>query len=271
MTRTRTATRRWRVDDLRLTTLHLATVSLSALDPLVLVPGLALSGRTLLPVVPELARFADVWVVDLPGSGGSRRPPRRFDVDDHARAVLRWCEVAGLERVTLLGHSVGSQFALAAAELAPDRVAALVLSAPTGDPQAASEAVVARWLADGLREPPQQVPGLVRDWLRADPLTLITSLVTLQRDDVLARLPRVTCPALVLRGAADVIVPEDWAEDLVRRLPRGRLAVVPGQPHNALTLAPERSAAIVRDFLLAARDDDEDAEAASAARAGGQR
>jgi pimeloyl-ACP methyl ester carboxylesterase len=155
--------------------------------------------------------------------------------------------VVGLERITLVGHSVGCQFALAAAQAAPVR--ALVLSAPTGDPQAASEAVVGRWLADGLREPVRQLPTLVRDWLRADPLTLVTSLVALQRDDVQARQRHVTCPTLVLRGAGDAIATEDWAEELVRRLPDGRLAVVPGQPHNALTLAPEESAALVRDFL----------------------
>lgn len=104
-----------------------------------------------------------------------------------------------------------------------------------------------RRLADALREPPHQLPGLVRDWLRADSLTLVTSLVTLHRDDVLARLPHVTCPTLVLRGTADAIARQDWAEDLVRPLPDGRLAVVPGQP--ALTLAPETSAALIRDVL----------------------
>lgn len=57
----------------------------------------------------------------------------------------------------------------------------------------------------------------------------------------------------MLRGAADAIATQDWAEDIVRRLPGGRLAVVPGQPDNALTLAPETSAALIRDFLASAR------------------
>jgi pimeloyl-ACP methyl ester carboxylesterase len=253
MTRPDAATRRYRVDDLRLTVRRRDTTAAHPGDPVVMVPGLALSGRTLVPAERELARLAEVWTVDLPGSGGSSRPRRRYEVDDHARALLRWCDVVGLERVTVLGHSVGCQFALAAAQADPGRVAALVLSAPTGDPQAASEAVVGRWLADGLREPVRQLPTLVRDWLRADPLTLVTSLVARRRHDVLARLPHVTCPTLVLRGAGDMIAIEDWAEELVRRLPDGRLAVVPGQPHNALTLAPETSAALIRDFLETAR------------------
>jgi pimeloyl-ACP methyl ester carboxylesterase len=237
------------VDGLRLAALHLPGPVGS--EPVVMLPGLALSGRTLLPAVRAFATFAEVWALDLPGVGASGRPPRAYDVDDHARAVLRWCDAVGLGPVTLLGHSVGCQPALAAAQQDPGRVSAVVLSAPTGDPAAEDwPTYVGRWLLDGLREPPRQLPGLVRDWLRADLRTSACTLVALRHDDVLGRLARVSCPALVLRGGRDAIAPQVWSEELARRLPRGRLVVLPGQPHNALTLAADQAAAVVRDFLV---------------------
>ena len=252
-------TREYDLDGLRLAALHLpgpARPDEADSPPgtsVVMVPGLALSGRTLLPALRTFAGFADVWAVDLPGAGGSTPPDRAFDVDDHARTVLRWCDAAGLGRVVLLGHSVGCQPVLAAAQQDRGRVAAVVLSAPTGDPAAGNwTSLLGRWLLDGLREPPRQLPGLVRDWLRADLRTAVSTLVALQRDDVVGRLTQVTCPVLVLRGERDAIAPQGWAEDLARRLPDGRLAVLRGRPHNALTLAAEEAAALVRDFLTEA-------------------
>ena len=219
-------TTRHRVEGLQIAALHEPApagghrVEQVLADPVVMVPGLALSGRTLLPAVRAFAQFIDVWAVDLPGAGSSSAPDRAFDVDDHARTVLRWCDAAGLGRVTLLGHSVGCQPVLAAAEQEPERVAAVVLSAPTGDPTA-------------------------RDWAR----TAASTLAALRRDDVADRLSRMSCPALVLRGERDAIAPQGWAEHVARQLPRGRLVVLGGQPHNALTLAAQEAAALVRAFL----------------------
>jgi pimeloyl-ACP methyl ester carboxylesterase len=249
-------TTRHRIEGLQITALHEPApagrdrVDQVLADPVVMVPGLALSGRTLLPAVQAFAQFVDVWAVDLPGAGSSSAPDRAFDVDDHARTLLSWCDAAGLRRVTLLGHSVGCQPVLAAAEQDPERVAAVVLSAPTGDPRARDWATfVGRWLLDGLREPPRQLPRLVHDWLRADPRTAASTLAALRRDDVADRLSGVSCPALVLRGERDAIAPQGWAEHLARQLPRGRLVVLSGQPHNALTLAAHEAAALVRAFL----------------------
>jgi pimeloyl-ACP methyl ester carboxylesterase len=136
-------TLRHEVDGLRLAAVHLPAQDRVVADPVVMVPGLAVSGCTLLPALRAFAAFADVWAVDLPGAGGSG----------------------------------------------------------------------------------------------------------VQRDDVLARAAQVACPALVLRGGRDALAPQGWAEDLAGRLPRGRLVVLPGQPHNALTLAPKPAAARVQDFL----------------------
>jgi pimeloyl-ACP methyl ester carboxylesterase len=69
--------------------------------------------------------------VDRPGYGGSDPNPRMsaLGVADDLGVL---CEVVGLDRVAVLGVSVGAPFALACAVRWPERVGALLLSSPMG-------------------------------------------------------------------------------------------------------------------------------------------
>jgi pimeloyl-ACP methyl ester carboxylesterase len=69
------------------------------------------------------------------------------------------------------------------------------------------------------------------------------------RDRVEDKLPHVVAPALVVRGGKDTLVPQAWAEEVVRLLPRGRLLVMPGLPHMIPFKEPRRLAAAVGEFL----------------------
>lgn len=69
--------------------------------------------------------------LDLPGFGSSD-PPQRGSIAAYARDVADGLEKLGVERFTLVGHSLGGAVATALAELIPDRVASLVLLAPAG-------------------------------------------------------------------------------------------------------------------------------------------
>jgi pimeloyl-ACP methyl ester carboxylesterase len=68
---------------------------------------------------------------DLPGFGYSD-PVRRASIAGYARDIAEGLALLGVERFTLIGHSLGGAVAAAVAELMPDRVAALVLLAPAG-------------------------------------------------------------------------------------------------------------------------------------------
>lgn len=62
---------------------------------------------------------------------------------------------------------------------------------------------------------------------------------------------RITCPALVLRGAhSDILAPETWRQ-MGERGPRAQLAEVAGVGHAPMFLS-EDQVSIVRDFLLTA-------------------
>jgi pimeloyl-ACP methyl ester carboxylesterase len=89
---------------------------------LVLVHGLAGSGRVLERVAPLLAARFRVIVPDLPGFGETGGP--HTTIEGMARAVL---EVVDAEEFVAAGHSMGGLVATALTELAPDRVMRLVL------------------------------------------------------------------------------------------------------------------------------------------------
>jgi pimeloyl-ACP methyl ester carboxylesterase len=53
-----------------------------------------------------------------------------------------------------------------------------------------------------------------------------------------------------VRGQHDPICRADWAAEVARLLPDGRLAEIPGVAHTLAFTAPAQLAAVTRRFLL---------------------
>ena len=216
---------------------------------LVLVHGLAVSHRYLMPLAAKLAQQHPVHVVDLPGFGFSGDPGRVLDVNEHADHLAAWLRATGLGPVVVIGNSFGCQVAVELAVGHPAKVAGLVLVGPTIDPSARTAArQVLRWLRDTAREDPLQLAILARDLRDAGPHRVVGTLAHALGDPIEDKLPLVTVPALVTRGSREPIVPLAWAQSAARRLPFGELAVVPG-PHNANYGAADPLAELVLAFL----------------------
>jgi pimeloyl-ACP methyl ester carboxylesterase len=96
-------------------------------EPLVLLHGLLDSSEGWSPLSERLSGIG----FDLPGFGHSDPPPRG-SIAGYAADVAEGLEKLGVNRMTLVGHSLGGAVAAALAELMPERVAALVLLAPAG-------------------------------------------------------------------------------------------------------------------------------------------
>ncbi len=217
---------------------------------MVLVHGLAVSHRYLMPLAARLAGRHPVHVVDLPGFGYSGDPGRVLDVAEHAEHLAAWLDAAGLGSVAVLGNSFGCQVAVDLALRRPDRVRCLILVGPTIDPAARTAArQILRWLRDTTREDPLQLPILLRDVRNAGPHRVAGTLAHALRDPIEDKLPLVGIPALVTRGGREPIVPMAWAQRAAGLLPLGELAVVPGSPHNANYSAATVLAELVVPFL----------------------
>ncbi len=100
-------------------------------------PALALHGLggtkgSFLPTVAGLAGRFRVIAVDLPGFGDSDKPiGASYDARFFARAVIDLLDALELERVHVIGNSLGGRIALEVGLQDPDRVGRLVLLAPS--------------------------------------------------------------------------------------------------------------------------------------------
>jgi pimeloyl-ACP methyl ester carboxylesterase len=222
---------------------------------LVLVPGLGVSHRYLMPFARHMAvEYGHrCYALDLPGFGTWRKQERPLTVVEQAERVAEWLEREGLTRAALLGNSLGCEVIVHLAVRHPERVACLVLTSPTIDPRGRTALqTVWRLLCDVPREPPRIMPIVAQDWLATGPLWMARGLAAMLRDPIEELLPLVQCPALVVRGERDAIVPGRWAQAAGELLPQGRLAEVPGAIHAVPFDTPQALADLVHSFLAEA-------------------
>ncbi|MDQ4105774.1 MAG: alpha/beta hydrolase [Actinomycetota bacterium] len=222
--------------------------------PVVLVHGMVVSGRYMVPTAQLLAPHHRVYIPDSPGFGESEGPERVPGVPDLASLLGEWMEAVGVGRAALLGNSFGCQVAAELAVRRPELVERLVLQGPTTDPRARTAArLITRWLLDVPKESPSQGPIMLRDYRQAGLRRAADVFRRMLEDRIEERLPRIEIPTLVVRGSRDPIVPQRWAEEATDLLPEGRLVVIPGAAHTINYSAPLELSRVVLPFLKEGR------------------
>ena len=93
----------------------------------VLVHGLGGFAESWRHNIPALAKVATVFAVDLPGFGLSSKPPAGYRLADSARALHGFIQAMGLERIAVIGHSLGAAVGLTYALTHPARVERIAL------------------------------------------------------------------------------------------------------------------------------------------------
>jgi pimeloyl-ACP methyl ester carboxylesterase len=96
-----------------------------------LIHGLGATKVSFLPTLAALAPHQRAIAVDLPGFGDSDKPLRAaYDARYFAEAMTALLDALELERVDVVGNSMGGRIALELGMTAPDRVRRLALLAP---------------------------------------------------------------------------------------------------------------------------------------------
>lgn len=104
--------------------------------PLVLLHGIWDTWRTFERVAGRLAAGRAVHALDLRGHGDSDKPESGYAHADYAGDVLGVLDRLGLDRVALLGFSLGALVSAQLLAQAPARVARLILEDPPHSPDA---------------------------------------------------------------------------------------------------------------------------------------
>lgn len=217
-------------------------------EPVILLHGLSGSvawwGRNL----AALARDFRVHAIDLVHHGGWRRS--RFVLGDIAEHLAAWMPAAGLARASFVGHSMGGHIAARLAAEHPELVEKLVLvNAAALFPRTGPKLAPARLLRWLPTFPPLLAPILLRDALRAGPLTLWQATRDLLASDLRPNLEAITAPTLILWGDRDGLLPVELAHELHAALPSSELRIFPGAGHNPMWETPAAFNEAVRAFL----------------------
>ena len=224
-------------------------------------------------LVPLLSNDHRCVAVDLKGFGYSERDATTgLSHTDQVEMLTKLLEQLGIERASVIGHSMGGAIAQRLAASHPDRVDALILAASMpadrrmgrGAVRGAGllrpflpllEGIAARALLRGsFHDESLMRQDLIEMYLRPAHIRgSRAGLAKMIRDGALRDEPvdmsRLSMPVLILAAAHDRISPLSMAQRLREVLPHARLVVIERAAHLLLEERPDECASAIREFL----------------------
>lgn len=227
--------------------------------------------------------------IDLPGYGKSDPATLPVTMKGHAGVVAEFIDSLGLEKVTLMGHSMGAQIAMTLALEFPDAVDRLVLLAPAGfETFSEEEAINMKGLvtAEALyaNTPEQLGPrfavNFVNNVLPEDAQFMLEDRLVMKQDSasyyqycemyascvaamlngpVASRLKDISIPVLTCFGENDILIPNRYyhpnlttkgvGESGVELIPNANLIMIPESGHFVLWDQPEPVSEAILEWL----------------------
>ena len=201
-----------------------------------------------------------VYGIDLPGHGRSGGPGRA-SVGAYADDVQNFMETMYLEKVVLVGHSMGGAIAqmLALRDL-PDlaalvligtgarlRVNDAILESVRSDPGPAIDFIIANALGP-------EIPGELRVRARErlednDPHIIYGDYVACNSFDVMDRVKRIGVPTLVISGSEDKMTPPKYGRYMADQVRDSRFIELAGAGHYVQLEKPNEVGRAVTEFL----------------------
>ncbi len=259
--------------------------------PMLLLHGFGNEAHVWDDFAPVVAPHYRVIAMDHRGHGDSDRDPQgRYGYDALVRDAEAVAEELAIDRLVLVGHSMGGRTAIRFAARNAERMAGLVIvdagpdldwrgvmkirdDAARSPDSFASVKEYESGLARALpMAPPEVLARLARHGVRqredgrfvskldpffrqgvSRPLSE-AEMATASRDeagDLWEALEKIPCPTLVVRGAAsDVLSPETADRMVEEALPDGTLTVVPQSAHAVMAENPRGFNEAVAAFVL---------------------
>ncbi len=272
--------------DLRHLTVHgheIAFRSAGEGQTVVLLHGIAGDSRTWIEVMRRLASRYRLLAPDLPGHGASAKPRGDYSLGAHACSVRDLLKALGIDRATLVGHSLGGGIALQLTYQFPELCERMVLVSSGGLGRDVSPLLKALSLPGAEAMLAVAFPGFVlrrgaalRDWLGAHGIhapglvekwNAYTALADRETRRAFLRELRAVVdrggqivsaydrlylahhPTLIVWGERDSMIPVSHAWSAHEAIPGSRLEVFPGAEHFPHAEFPDRFAGVLADFL----------------------
>jgi pimeloyl-ACP methyl ester carboxylesterase len=248
--------------------------------PLLWIHGWSANWQSWLLTIPYFMREHRCIALDLPGFGASDMPSTPISIQGYAKTVDALCRALGVDRVAVVGNSMGG---FVGAELAirhPQRVERLMLVSAAGitttdlyrAPVAAlaragtmvigytaarhrqlARRPISRHLALSLvaRHPSRLAPDLAYEAMfkGAGKPGFDDALAACLDYDFRERLPEIACPTLVVWGENDAVLPAGDADEFERLIPDARKLVMRDTGHVPMLERPTTFNDMLADFM----------------------
>jgi pyruvate dehydrogenase E2 component (dihydrolipoamide acetyltransferase) len=221
--------------------------------PVLLLHGFGADLNSWMFTQPALSDGRRTIALDLPGHGGSTKDIGSGDADAFVDMVDGALAELGIDRVHLVGHSMGGAIAALVAARRPERIVSLTLIAPSGLGPEINAAFIDGFVRMARRRDAVEVlnllvhdPALVSRTMVEDVLRykridgVKTALETIARAwfaggrqtrDIRAEITALAAPVQIIWGHDDKIIPVTHAEALASRLPVHILDAAGHLPH----------------------------------------
>ncbi|MEU5551499.1 alpha/beta hydrolase [Micromonospora sp. NPDC047793] len=220
------------------------------------------------PVARHLAaRPARVIAVDMPGHGDSQPSPDGYGVDQMGGHLRALADALDLRRVTVIGHSLGGVWSLAAAAADRSRFTGLVmLDSAVAGPPGAADAIgeVAESLRDDTSGAARE--GIVRSYFRpySEPRLVERVVRAMGRPSTEIAYEPIAGLAAYVRQGGDVAALTTWARPLLmvgtdqpfsdyahltRLVPESHIGQTAGSGHFVQLEVPEQVNAMIDRYL----------------------
>ena len=237
-------------------------------ETIVLHHGNAKNARLWYAWVPLLARQYRVIRLDARGFGRSTVPPEGYDwsLSNFAGDLLNLLDHLGLEKVHLVGETVGGTISLQFAHEHPERLHSLaVCTSPYKFAGVATyqeyyklvqDEGVAGWVqktADRRIDPKQSDPAhhqwYIDQMSQTSQRVVLETLAYLATQDLSDILPTIKTPTLILVAENSVGNNPDRTTGMARLLPNSRLVEIAGASGYVQHSAPEKCVEAWREFI----------------------
>lgn len=218
-------------------------------QPVLFLHGWLGSWRYWFPTMEVVAEQFRTYSFDFWGFGDSRRKRTQESIQAYSDQVIRFLDALGIDRVMLVGHSMGGMVALKTAITYPDRIQRVTtVGAPIdGDSLSWLLKLTDRpFFADTFARIPllrrqlfrfflgetndPAVNEVIDDSVKSSANTLRYAVSSMWRTDLRPELPRLRVPTLIVHGGRDDIVNPNQA-DLFDQVPMAEVILMARSRH----------------------------------------
>jgi pimeloyl-ACP methyl ester carboxylesterase len=236
-------------------------------EPVILLHGYTDSWLSYSTVLPLLDRKYRVYALDQRGHGESDRPAGAYAFQQFADDVLAFMDVMGINKATIVGHSMGSFVAQHVAVTAPERVKRLVLSGSATsvrnnvvtdlqrEVNALKDPIPEQFVRDFQlstmfqRPPDEFVKAVIKESSTVPARVWREVMAEMLSPKAQVELTKIKVPTLILWGDKETVFPRSEQDRLLAALPNARLKVYEDTGHAMHWERPEWFAKDLQEFM----------------------